>query len=163
MPLDPFHPPSQDGHRFLIPEGRKTDGSVGESFAPACKRSDTSGPPLASHLAGVHPALPQRPEGLLGGQRSAALRRSRRDRTALGRKSVSSVIRLLETGTKPALPPRSQAPATHTASATATPSTTRTERQAGWRCATCKLFGKSFKVSYVILNPLKRPTSHQPP
>lgn len=48
--LDPFHPPSQDGHRVLIPEGRKTDGSMGKSFALTCKRSDTSSSLLASHL-----------------------------------------------------------------------------------------------------------------
>lgn len=69
MALDPFHPPSQDGHRVLIPEGRKTDGSMGKSFALTCKRSDTSSSLLASHL-GWDRSCPS-PEPQKTAQRSA--------------------------------------------------------------------------------------------
>lgn len=72
MALDPFHPPSQDGHRVLIPEGRKTDGSMGKSFVLTCKRRDTSSSLLASHL--VWDRSCPSPEAQKTAQRSAQRR-----------------------------------------------------------------------------------------
>lgn len=152
VPLDPFHPPSQDGHCVLIPEGRKTDGSMGKSFALTCKRSDTSSSLLASHL-GWDRSCPS-PEPQKTAQRSAqrcsVLLLLGLNHVGMGIGLFKSFICWKRRENLPFLPR-----ATHSASATAAPSKTRGKTQKGW---SCKLFGKTFKMSHVILNPLKLPT-----
>lgn len=157
MALDPFHPPSQDGHRVLIPEGRKTDGSMGKSFVLTCKRRDTSSSLLASHL--VWDRSCPSPEAQKTAQRSAQRRfvllLLGLNHVGMGIGPFKSLICWKRRENLPFLP-RAAPPATHSASATAAPSKTRTKRQTDW---SCKLFGKTFKMSHVILNPLKRPAS----